>query len=480
MPILPGLWMCPGMIPIMQASGVMIPWVLGPIRRVRDPRSAAFTRTISRIGIRSVMQTASGTSASIASMTAAAACAGGTNMALAVAPVAARASFTVSKTGRPRCSPVRPGLTPPTIRLPYSIARPIWKVATRPVKPWQMIFVCPSMRIAISTPDSDPCRNGAGGRASAGVFPVMSLDAVDGIGQIARELGGQGRIGEQLLSELGVRAGEAYDDGNADRDLSRGEHHGFRDQIATDDAAAEDVHEDAGEAGVPQHHTEPCGDLLAGCDRPDVHEVGRLDAAQLEQVDGRHAEAGAIRHAANRARHGNVIDLMTRGLQLFGRRVLVVAQGFESRMPKERVVVQDDARVESDGAAICKQGEGVELDQRGIEFPECPIQPFGDIAHLRHGRLIIRHSRGQLIGGTTARRLIGIAPNLDDLFRARDGAARDRNATSPASKKGHLTRAAIDVESKIELSGRLHRFLDVKALDPKPCGAGLRGDQRFG
>ena len=78
MPTLPRLWMWPGMMPILQASGVMTPGQLGPIRRDFEPVSARFTRTMSSTGMPSVMQTTSGISASIASRIASAAKGGGT------------------------------------------------------------------------------------------------------------------------------------------------------------------------------------------------------------------------------------------------------------------------------------------------------------------------------------------------------------------------------------------------------------------
>jgi hypothetical protein len=69
--------------------------------------------------MRSVTQTSRGTSAAMASSMAPAAEAGGTKTALASAPVAATASATVSKTGRPRClRPPLPGTTPPTTWVP--------------------------------------------------------------------------------------------------------------------------------------------------------------------------------------------------------------------------------------------------------------------------------------------------------------------------------------------------------------------------
>ncbi len=63
----------------------------------------------------SVMQTTSPMPASAASRIASAAPGGGTNTTEASAPVAATASRTVSKTGRPSTSPPPlPGATPPT------------------------------------------------------------------------------------------------------------------------------------------------------------------------------------------------------------------------------------------------------------------------------------------------------------------------------------------------------------------------------
>ena len=71
---LPGRWICPGIIPILHSPGLIIPGQLGPINRVLFWEVSAFlTLTMSFCGIPSVIQTANGISASIASITAAAA-----------------------------------------------------------------------------------------------------------------------------------------------------------------------------------------------------------------------------------------------------------------------------------------------------------------------------------------------------------------------------------------------------------------------
>ena len=77
-PTLPRRWMCPGMMPILQASGVMTPGQLGPIRIEPLCARARLTRTMSSTGMPSVMATISGMPASIASMIESAAKGGGT------------------------------------------------------------------------------------------------------------------------------------------------------------------------------------------------------------------------------------------------------------------------------------------------------------------------------------------------------------------------------------------------------------------
>ena len=119
MPTFPSLWMCPGMIPILHLPGEMMPGQFGPIRRERRFCRNSQARTISSVGMPSVMQTMSSTSASAASIIASAANGGGTKMTVAFAPVLSTASCTVLKIGQPSwVVPPLPGVTPPTICVP--------------------------------------------------------------------------------------------------------------------------------------------------------------------------------------------------------------------------------------------------------------------------------------------------------------------------------------------------------------------------
>ncbi len=108
-------------MPSLHLPGEMMPGQLGPISRERRFCRNSQARTISSVGMPSVMQTISSTSASAASMMASAANGGGTKIIEASAPVLSTASCTLLKMGQPSCVvPPLPGVTPPTMLVPYS------------------------------------------------------------------------------------------------------------------------------------------------------------------------------------------------------------------------------------------------------------------------------------------------------------------------------------------------------------------------
>ena len=77
-PMSPGLWMYPGMMPILHSPGVMMPGQFGPIRR--DLRAGHVRLHLDHVedGMPSVMQMTSSMPAATASSIASAANAGGT------------------------------------------------------------------------------------------------------------------------------------------------------------------------------------------------------------------------------------------------------------------------------------------------------------------------------------------------------------------------------------------------------------------
>src|SRR5689334_24870730 len=130
----------------------------------------------------SVMTMHSGICASIASITAFLAPAGGTNTIDTSAPVAAIVSATVPNTGTavpPRSTvwPALRGLVPPTTVVPAASIRRPCLVPSDPVMPWIMIRLSPVRKIAISC-----SRRGLGagsqlgGAARGAVHGVVPLD----------------------------------------------------------------------------------------------------------------------------------------------------------------------------------------------------------------------------------------------------------------------------------------------------------------
>src|SRR5690348_11701527 len=144
--------MCPGMMPTLHLPGEIIPGQFGPIRRERRSCRNSQARTMSSVGMPSVMQTIRSISASAASMIASAANGGGTKMTLVFAPVLSTASCTVLKIGQPSCVvPPFPGVTPPTTWVPYSAHALAWNVPSLPVKPCTINRVFLSTRMAMKT-----------------------------------------------------------------------------------------------------------------------------------------------------------------------------------------------------------------------------------------------------------------------------------------------------------------------------------------
>src|SRR6187551_859660 len=118
-------------------------------------------------------------------------------MTLAVAPVCATASATVSKTGRSRCfSPPRPGVTPPTTFVPYLMLCSVWKVPCCPVKPWTITFVFLLTRMLMLFTRRE--RHGFLGR----------------IREIRGRRDGERAMRQHLAGLLGIRAFEAHDHGH--------------------------------------------------------------------------------------------------------------------------------------------------------------------------------------------------------------------------------------------------------------------------
>ena len=210
------------------------------------------------------MQTTSAMPASTASRIASAAPGGGTKMTLVFAPVAFTACATVSKTGTlpSNFSPPRPGVTPATTCVPYSIICLAWKRARAAVMPWTS-----SLRV-LADEDAHCCPPRADARATTFCAPSAMVVAA----WMARPLSL-----EDLSPELHVRPLEPHDERHLQAELLGRGDDAVRDDVALHDAA-EDVDEDRLHLRALEDHLEGLGDLLLVGAAADVEEVRRRDA----------------------------------------------------------------------------------------------------------------------------------------------------------------------------------------------------------
>ena len=107
-------------------------------------------------------------------------------------------------------------------------------------------------------------------------------------------------------------------------------------------------------------------DLLLGGAAADVEEVRRLHAVELDDVHGRHGEAGAVDHAADRAVERDVVEIVFRGLDFLGVFFGEIAQRGDVGMAEQRVVVEVDLGVEADQLVVLGDDQRIDLEQAHV------------------------------------------------------------------------------------------------------------------
>src|SRR5579863_8929779 len=234
--------MDPGMIPTLHLPGEMMPGQFGPISRERRFCKNSQALTMSSVGMPSVMQTIRSSSASAASMMASAANGGGTKMTVAFAPVLPAASRTVLKIGQPSCVvPPLPGVTPPTICVPYAALVFAWNVPSRPVRPWTITRVFLSTRIDIYK--SSLLRTNASGATCLSPFGHAERTARCRnyfVGPVFHGVGHnevQSRLHQNFLAFVDVRSLQPQHDRQLHVGLARGFDHACCQRVDTQDAA---------------------------------------------------------------------------------------------------------------------------------------------------------------------------------------------------------------------------------------------------
>src|SRR5437763_7416341 len=326
----------------------------------------------------SVITTASGISASMASITASLANFGGTKTTETSAPVSLMASSTVPNTVRSLPSmvtvwPALRALTPPTMFVPdFSILVACF-MPSEPVRPWTMTLLFSLRKIDIAL---RPRRRELGGLVRRTVHCVhhgdqrvvrLREDAVAFFDVVAVQ------TDDQRLAGLGTQDLQRLDDAG-------------RDRVAGGDAA-EDVDEHALHVGVVEDDVQPGRHHLGRRAAADVEEVGGLHPAVLlarvrHDVQSGHDEPGAVADDADLAVQLDVVEVL--GLRLGFQRVLglLVDQGLVARLTEGGVLVEGDLAVEGDDLALRVADQRVDLDQGGVLGDEGLPQLHDDLGGL--------------------------------------------------------------------------------------------------
>ena len=106
--------------------------------------------------------------------------------------------------------------------------------------------------------------------------------------------------------------------------------------------------------------------LILGGAAADIEKVRRRHAVELDDVHGRHGEAGAVDHAADRAVERDIVEIELRGLDLLGVFLGLVAQRRDLRMQEQRVVVEVDLGVEADQLLVLGDDQRIDLEQAHV------------------------------------------------------------------------------------------------------------------
>ena len=105
--------------------------------------------------------------------------------------------------------------------------------------------------------------------------------------------------------------------------------------------------------------------LLAGA-AADVEEVRRRRAVELDDVHGRHREAGAVDHAADGAVERHVVEVVFRRLDLLLVLLGQVPERDNVRMAIKRVVVESDLGIEADELIVLGDDQRIDLQQAHV------------------------------------------------------------------------------------------------------------------
>src|SRR5215471_17476549 len=282
------------------------------------------------MGMPSVMHTTSPIPASIASRIASAANGPGTKMSVVFAPVSATALTTLLNNGRPKAAPPpRPGCTPPTKRVPYSIACSAWNL------------------------------------------PLDSLYyLVRGVCHVLSDEQGQTRVSQDLSAFLHIRAFHTHHDWHLHLYLGHRLEYPLGKDITAQNTT-KDIDQDGLHVRIGHQQTERILDRLSTGTTTHIQKIRWGSAGKFDDVHCRHRQASPIDNATDIAGEFYIVEFVSRSLDFQGVFLSQIPQRHHIGLTEEGVVIELHFDVQDHR----RPGRG---QPQRINFQQCTVPVMKD------------------------------------------------------------------------------------------------------
>jgi hypothetical protein len=272
-------------------------------------------------------------------------------------------------------------------------------------------------------------------------------DLLGGVVEVFRRDDVEARVADDLLALLDVGTLRRTTSGTCRPTVFHRREHAAGDHVALHDAA-EDVDENALHLRVRGDDLEGRGDLLLRGAAAHIEEVRGLLAVELDDVEGRHGEAGAVHHAADGAIERDVGEVVLGGLDLLLVLLREVAERDDFRVTVEGVRVEGDLRVQALQVPVRGDDERVDLQHAHVAGHEGLEELGGDVLGLLGERAreaqrlgdrppVVGHHAGGGIDREGQDLLRGVVGHLLDVHAA---LCRDHIAMRPVSRSTSMER----------------------------------------
>ena len=317
-------------------------------------------------------------------------------------------------------------------------------------------------------------------RADENTHDTSPRGQADGLPGCAREIRGghdiQPALSQQPPALLDVGTLQAHHHGHGYADVLDRRGDAFGDQVAAHDTA-EDVHQNRLHVGVGENDPERPRDALRRGAAAHVEEIGRLAPVELDDIHGRHREAGAVHHAGDIAVQRDVIEAMGARLALVAVFLRFIPPGRQTPLAEQRAVLDIDLGVQGDQAAAGIDDQRIDFHQARIAFVEERQELLKNVLELPYPVHVQTQPETQLtalVSGYAGCRMNRRGKNF---FRRRRGNLLDIH---PARRRGHDYHplpGPVHQGAEIQLPPDTRGGFDIDRIHRQPGRAALAGRQ---